>query len=85
MDNLKDTTLMAYFKAVNIENNLHILPNDGRPLAQALTYVQFCKSLDIPKKYMDKKKAKRKSNWKIVFCFPKCWRQILLKNATLSG
>ena len=37
VDNVKDTTLMSYFKAVNIENNLPILPNDGRPLAQALT------------------------------------------------
>ena len=37
VDNVKDTTLMAYFKVVNIDNNLQILPNDGRPLAQAQT------------------------------------------------
>ena len=35
---------MAYFKAVNMENNLQIQPNDERPLAQALAYVHFCKS-----------------------------------------
>ena len=39
--NVKDSTLMAYFKAVNMENNLQIKPNDMRPLAQALTYTVF--------------------------------------------
>ena len=29
VNNAKDSTLMAYFKAVNMENNLQILPNDG--------------------------------------------------------
>ena len=42
--NTKDSILMAYFKAVKMENSLQIKPNDRRLLAQALTYVQFCKS-----------------------------------------
>ena len=56
--NAKDSTLMAYFKAVNIENNLQIKPNDGRPLAEALTYVQFCKSFT----FQDNKWTRRKQN-----------------------
>ena len=45
--NVKDTALMAYFKAVNKENSLPFPPNDGRPLAKDLTYVQFCKSFSL--------------------------------------
>ena len=37
----KDSTLMAYFKAVTHEADLMAEPNDGRPLAKELTYVQF--------------------------------------------
>ena len=48
--NSKDSTLMAYFKAVNNENKLPLQPDDVRPLAHALTYVQFCKSF-IPQDY----------------------------------
>ena len=56
--NLKDTALMAYFKAVTQENNLPIPPNDGRPLASDLTYAQFPKSFS----FRDGKWVRRKYN-----------------------
>ena len=37
----KDSTLMAYFKAVKHETGLMVEPNDGRSLAKELTHVQF--------------------------------------------
>lgn len=56
--NVKDTALMAYFKAVNKENSLPFPPNDGRPLAKDLTYVQFCKSFS----FRDHEWIRRKKN-----------------------
>ena len=38
----KDSTLMAYFKAVKHETALMVEPNDGRSLANKLRHVQFC-------------------------------------------
>ena len=41
-----------------MENNLQIQPNDERPLAETLTYVQFCKSFT----FQDNKWTRRKQN-----------------------
>ena len=46
----KDSTLIAYFKAVTHEADLMSEPNDGRPLAKELTYVQSANPFLLLKK-----------------------------------
>ena len=79
VDNVKDTTLMAYFKAVNIENNLQILPNDGRPLAQALTYVQLCKSFTFQNNTWTRRKQKGNQIGRLYSVFPSAGDKFYLR------
>ena len=61
---------MAYFKAVNMENNLQIKPYDMRPLAQALTYVQFFKSLTFQDYTWTRRKQKGNQIGRLYSVFP---------------
>ena len=61
---------MAYFKAVSIENNLSIPPNDGRPLNSTLTYVQFCKSFTFNKDTWTRRKQKCNQIARLYSVFP---------------
>ena len=79
VDNVKDTTLMSYFKAVNIENNLPILPNDRRPLAQALTYVQFCKSFTFQNNTWTRRKQKGNQIGRLYSVFPSAGDKFYLR------
>ena len=65
----KDSTLMAYFKAVTHEVDLMAEPNDGRPLAKEL-YVQFCKSFSFTKDKWTRRSKKGNQIGRLYAVFP---------------
>ena len=66
----KDSTLMAYIKAVTHEAGLMVEPHDGRPLAKELTYVQFCKSISFTKDKWTKRSKKGNQIERLYAVFP---------------
>ena len=77
--NVKDTALMAYFKAVVKENNLPIPPNDGRPLAKDLTYVQFPKSFTFKDHQWVRRKIKVDQIGRMYAVFPSAGERFYIR------
>lgn len=75
----KDTTLMAYFKAVKEEAALTVEPNDGRPLAKSLTYVQFCTSFAYSKNKWTRRTYKGNQVGRLFAVFPSAGDKFYLR------
>ena len=75
----KDSTLMAYFKAVKHEADLMVQPNDGRPLAKDLTYVQFCKSFSFTKDKWTRRSRKGNQIGRLYAVFPSAGDKFYLR------
>ena len=75
----KDSTLMAYFKAVKDEADLMVQPNDGRPLAKDLTYVQFCKSFSFTKDKWKRRSRKGNQIGRLYAVFPSAGDKFYLR------
>ena len=75
----KDSTLMAYFKAVTHEAGLMVEPHDGRPLAKELTYVQFCKSFSFTKDKWTRRSKKGNQIGRLYAVFPSAGDKFYLR------
>ena len=75
----KDSTLMAYFKAVTQEAALIVQPNDGRPLANSLTYVQFCTSFSFTKDKWKRRTKKGNQIGRLYAVFPSAGDKFYLR------
>ena len=70
------SSLMAYFEAVTKGKKLNYSPNDGRPLAKDLTYVQFCKSFTFSARHkIEIKQLNSNSCRLLIFSCPHCAAQ----------
>ena len=75
----KDSTRMAYFKAVKHEASLMFAPNDGRPLAKSLTYVQFCRSFSFAKNKWTRRRKKGNQVGRLYAVFPSAGDKFYLR------